>query len=222
MDRGTWAKAHRYPHGFRCINQLDLSNTGISGTINAWVFGIMFLNVSNNNLHGTIPRLFRSSKWNPQYMILSSNKFSGSLPRIGNNVVDLDLSHNLFSGGISGLLCDTTYETYALHLLHLEGNQLSGELPDCLTKWPYLAYLELGNNKMSGPIPNSIGFLIWLQSLSLYGNKFSGQIPFSMRNCTNMLKLDLSENNLDGNLPTWMGTSLLNLKILNLRSNKIS
>ncbi|KAH6806763.1 hypothetical protein C2S51_031594 [Perilla frutescens var. frutescens] len=205
----------------RTIDVLDLSNTGISGNIPASFLDIPFLNVSNNNLNGSIPRISSSKKLTPHRLYLSSNRFSGSLPRIDEDVLELDLSHNLFSEGISDFLCDTTFETYGLEFLYLEGNRLSGELPDCWEKWPYLRYLNLGNNTMSGRIPNSIGFLVWLESLSLYGNKFSGQIPFSMRKCINFLKIDLSQNNLDGNLPTWMGTSLPNLRILILRSNKL-
>ncbi|KAH6806762.1 hypothetical protein C2S51_031593 [Perilla frutescens var. frutescens] len=205
----------------RKIDVLDLSNTGISGNIPASFLDIQFLNVSNNNLNGSIPHINSFKNGRARNLLLSSNKFSGSLPRIHENVSSLDLSHNLFSEGISDFLCDTTFETYGLWLLHLEGNRLSGKLPDCWEKWPYLMYLNLGNNTMSGRIPNSIGFLVWLESLSLYGNKFSGQIPFSMHNCTDLLKIDLSHNNLDGNLPTWMGTSLPNLRILILRSNKL-
>ncbi|KAH6828920.1 hypothetical protein C2S53_013487 [Perilla frutescens var. hirtella] len=205
----------------RNIGFLDLSNTGISGNIPASFLNIQFLNVSNNNLNGSVPHINSFKNWRARYLCLSSNKFSGSLPRIHENVFTLDLSHNLFSEGISDFLCDTTFETYGLELLHLEGNRLSGELPDCWEKWPHLMFLKLGNNTMSGRIPNSIGLLVGLMSLSLYGNMFSGQIPFSMHKCTNLLMMDLSHNNLDGNLPTWMGTSLPDLRILILHSNKL-
>ncbi|KAH6761473.1 hypothetical protein C2S52_018906 [Perilla frutescens var. hirtella] len=205
----------------RNLDSLDLSNTGISGNIPASFLDIWFLNVSNNNLNGSIPNIISFKNGGAHHLFLSSNKFSGSLPRIDENVFSLDLSHNLFSEGISDFLCDSTFETYELQLLHLEGNRLSGELPDCWEKWPYLTYLKLGNNTMSGHIPNSMGFLLSLESLSLYDNKFSGQIPFSMHKCRSLLKIDFSHNNLDGNLPTWMGTSLPNLRILILRSNKL-
>ncbi|KAK6138287.1 hypothetical protein DH2020_027978 [Rehmannia glutinosa] len=222
----TWLETQK-----RHIWELDLSSTLISGNVPSWVWNIRYLNLSHNQLHGKIP-VINGPKDNyhiPEIyrdlslVYLSSNKFSGSLPRIGNTVTELDLSNNSFSGGISHFLCDTTNQTYRLEILHLGGNHLTGELPeDCLMKWPSLKVLNLGNNNLSGRIPSSIGFLANLRSLNLYNNNFSGHIPFSMRNCTNLVKIDLADNNLDGNIPTWMGTSLSNLWILILRSNKLS
>ncbi|KAH6778788.1 hypothetical protein C2S52_010025 [Perilla frutescens var. hirtella] len=216
LEMPSWLQTQRN------ITQLDLSNTGISGSISRWFFDTRYLNVSHNNLHGKIPHIIGSKRWYRQFLYMSSNKLSGPLPLIGVGVTELDLSHNLFSEGISDLLCNTTNEHYKLELLFLEGNQLSGELPECWNKWPYLTYLKLGNNTMSGSIPNSIGFLTGLLSLSLHSNRFSGQIPPAMQNCTALLKIDLSHNNLHGKLPTWIGTSLVNLEILILRSNKLS
>ncbi|GFQ01223.1 probable leucine-rich repeat receptor-like protein kinase at5g63930 [Phtheirospermum japonicum] len=205
---------------------LDLSCTGISGNVPSWIWNIRFLNLSHNQLHGKIP--FMSDPEDDYYglyrlIYLSSNNFSGSLPQVSHIVTELDLSNNSFSGNTSHLLCDTmTNETNQLVTLHLGGNLLTGELPDCFMKWPSLRMLNLGNNNLSGTIPNSIGFLAVLQSLNLYGNKFSGQIPFSIQNCTQLVKLDLSSNNINGSVPTWIGTSLSKLKFLILRSNKLS
>ncbi|KAK6144093.1 hypothetical protein DH2020_020913 [Rehmannia glutinosa] len=210
------------------ILELDLSSTGISGSVPSWLLNIRALNLSNNQLCGNIPVInipqdgFQAGTQHVVY--LSSNNFSGPLPIIGNTVTELDLSNNSFSGDIFHFLCDATKNgTNELRVLHLGRNHLSGELPeDCLMKWPSLTMLNLGYNNFSGKIPNSIGSLTYLQSLNLYGNKFSGHIPFSMQNCKELLKIDLSDNNLDGNIPTWMGTSLSKLLFVILRSNKLS
>ncbi|KAK6144094.1 hypothetical protein DH2020_020914 [Rehmannia glutinosa] len=208
------------------MNNLDLSNTGLSGNVPSWFWNILVLNISHNQLHGKIPLITGPKDEFSSLMrlvYLSSNKFSGPLPRVGYTVKELDLSNNSFSGDMSHFLCDMTNQTYQLEILHLGGNHLTGELPeDCLMKWPSLEVLNLGNNNLSGTIPNSIGFLANLRSFNLYGNKFSGHIPFSMRNCTKLLKIDLADNNLDGTIPTWMGASLSNLRFLILRSNKLS
>ncbi|KAL1557116.1 receptor-like protein EIX1 [Salvia divinorum] len=200
---------------------LDLSDTGIfSDNVPSWFWQIQFLNLSHNHLHGNIPDIRGSTEY--QYVYASSNQFEGSLPRVGDRLRELDLSNNSFSGGIAHFLCDDTYDTYSLEILHLGDNQLNGKLPDCWMKWPSLKYLNIGNNQMFGSIPASIGLLANLLSLNLHNNKFSGRIPFSMHNCKKMLKMGLADNNLGGNIPTWIGTSLVELWILILRSNNLS
>ncbi|KAL8458517.1 hypothetical protein ACS0TY_036150 [Phlomoides rotata] len=193
---GAGSKIPSWIEKQRNIVNLDLSNTGISGSIPSWVWKITFLSLSDNHLHGNI--------------------------QIEDTMGDLDLSNNSFSGDISHLLCDTTYQTYGLQTLLLGGNQFSGELPDCWTKLPSLKHLNLGNNNISGSIPNSIGFLAYLRTLNLYGNRLSGEIPFSMHNCTQLRLMNLADNDLDGGIPTWVGTHLVELKYLILRSNKLS
>ncbi|XP_051143767.1 receptor-like protein EIX2 [Andrographis paniculata] len=199
---------------------LDLSDTGLSGTVPNWMWEIRILNLSHNNFHGHIPdvNVFEDDY---RYLSLSSNRFSGPMPRIP-DASTLDLSDNLLMGGITRFLCDPTNATYNIIMLFLGGNKLSGELPDCWMKFPELQFLDLGDNNFSGRIPSSIGGLSSLLSLNLYGNKFSGQIPDSLMSCTYVRKIDLSCNDLDGNIPTWMGTSLPYLKFLILSSNRLS
>ncbi|KAK6138288.1 hypothetical protein DH2020_027979 [Rehmannia glutinosa] len=199
------------------VGELDLSSTGISGNVPSWLWEISFLGLSHNQLRGKIPDIS-----SPNVLYLRSNQFSGSLPRVEDTVTELDLSNNRFSRGISHFLCNTTRMIYTMEILDLEGNQLTGELPDCWMKWPSLKMLNLGNNMLSGNIPNSIGLLVDLLSLNLYNNKFSGQIPLSMQKCTQLFKIDFSGNDFDGNMPTWMVTNLGDLTILILRSNKLS
>ncbi|KAK6119138.1 hypothetical protein DH2020_047114 [Rehmannia glutinosa] len=85
------------------MNDLDLSSTGISGNVPSWFWNIRFLNISHNQLHGKIPVIsdpkdgFSGCE---KLVYLSSNKFSGSLPIVGNTVTELDLSNNLFSGDV--------------------------------------------------------------------------------------------------------------------------
>ncbi|KAL8459430.1 hypothetical protein ACS0TY_036789 [Phlomoides rotata] len=196
------------------LGDLDLSNTGISDTVPTWFWNIPFLNISHNQLSGSIPVIGYVGG-----IYLNSNQFSGHLPRVGNTVLDINLSNNLFFGGISHFLCDLTSKDW--RNLNLEGNQLTGEIPNCWMKMPDLAVVNLGLNNFSGSIPNSIGVLKSLFSLNLRNNKLSGQIPVSISNCTELVVMDLSENDLIGNIPRGIGTSLTKLRLLILRSNKL-
>ncbi|KAG6408277.1 hypothetical protein SASPL_131282 [Salvia splendens] len=191
-----WIESQRH------MSELDLSDTGISGTIPSWFWEIPFLNLTENDLCGEIPNLSRA-----RYVYLSSNRFSGSLPRVGDALVEMDLSDNSFSGSMTRFVCNSSY-THKVEILHLAANQLNRELPDCWKEWASLKYLNLGDNELSGVIPNSIGFLANLQSLNLYRNNFSGFIPSSLHKCNQLLKIELSENH---SLQPWIGTTLVEI-----------
>ncbi|XP_042012428.1 receptor-like protein EIX2 [Salvia splendens] len=192
-----------------------------------WVWDVISLNLSHNHFHGEIPDF---KPWGnrlvfPYYrhVYLSSNRFSGSLPQVSYDTLELDLSNDSFSGSLSHFLCDATSDsTNIMKILHLVNNLVSGEIPNCWMKWSSLEYINLGNNLLFGRIPGSIGSLSSLLSLNLDGNNFSGQVPLSIQNCTKLMKFDLGGNNLVGKMPTWIGTSFSNLMILVLSSNKFS
>ncbi|MCE3214800.1 hypothetical protein HAX54_053348 [Datura stramonium] len=211
------------------IINLDISNAGIVGEVPTWFWNlssqIRLLNMSHNQLMGEVPTISISdssmgSGGGPWLIYLSSNNFSGSLPHIPTMVTELDLSNNSFSEGLTNFLCDKKNESYMLEILHLGGNHLAGEIPDCWMNWPELRVVNLGENKLTGGIPRSIGALSNLKSLDLKRNKLSGALPSSLNNCTRLWKIDLNENELDGNLPPWLGTRLSKLIVLSLRSNK--
>ncbi|KAK4419604.1 Receptor-like protein 7 [Sesamum alatum] len=217
----SWNLGARIPTWLRTqksVSGLDLSCTGISGVIPKWFWNlsmISIMNLSHNQLSGELPDIN-----GPNWVYLSSNKFSGPLPRVSYSVSELDLSNNSFSGGVSRILCSN--RTNSLTILHLGRNQLSGEIPDCWMNSPSLQVINLGNNNLFGTIPGSMGLLGNLLSLNLYDNALSGKIPYSLQNCTRLIKLDLSGNKLDGDVPAWIGTSLSDLRILILRSNMLS
>ncbi|XP_022140821.1 LRR receptor-like serine/threonine-protein kinase GSO2 [Momordica charantia] len=206
------------------LYELDLSHARISDTVPYWFWSFStscsYLNLSHNQLFGKIPHILLNS---PSSMVyLSSNKFDGDLPRVSSNVIELDLSNNSFFGNMSHFLCHSRSQENQLKILYLGDNLLSGNIPDCWTKWMSLKVVKLDNNNLFGKLPSSMGSLNDLQSLHLRNNSLSGEIPSALKNCLSLWTLDLGLNAFQGNIPTWIGTNLSNLKVLGLRSNKLS
>ncbi|XP_019152114.1 PREDICTED: LRR receptor-like serine/threonine-protein kinase GSO2 [Ipomoea nil] len=210
------------------ISAVDISNAGIEGELPTWLWNfssqIELVNVSHNQLRGQIQNIPSHSTREIGMSLsvyLSSNQFSGPLPHISIHIIVLDLSNNSFSGNISNFLCHAQKVQYDLRILHLGGNDLFGEIPDCWMHWPYLEVLNMKENKLIGSIPNSIRLLSKLESLDMHKNMLSGPIPL-LQNCSSLLKVDLAENGFTGKIPRWLGTSLSDLIILRLRSNKFN
>ncbi|XP_027174174.1 receptor-like protein EIX2 [Coffea eugenioides] len=225
LDLSSWKLGPQFPNWLRLqkkIYHLDLSFTGISGDIPSWLWNLSaefdYLDLSHNQLSGSISHICCINE-----VHLSSNQFSGQLPRTtAYRVFTLDLSNNSFSGGLSHFLCHGAgvNKERGIQVLDLGENLLSGEIPDCWMNLPMLVFISLSNNNLSGSIPMSIGYLTSLLSLHLRNNSLSGGIPSSLENCTELITIDVAGNKLGGKLPTWLGPSLSKLRILILRSNK--
>ncbi|GAU25972.1 hypothetical protein TSUD_166540 [Trifolium subterraneum] len=201
---------------------LNISNAAIVDSVPVWFWHMsqhMYaLNLSYNNLRGTIPDLPLSFTYFP-ILILTSNQFESSIPPfMFKAAAALHLSHNRFSN-LDSLLCDKNNTISSLGILDVSNNQLKGEIPDCWSNHKSLQYLDLSNNKLSGKIPLSIGALVNLKALVLHNNSLIGELPFSMKNLTNLTMLDVGENKLSGSIPSWIGENLNQLAVLSLRVN---
>ncbi|CAN1813669.1 Receptor-like protein EIX2 [Linum perenne] len=202
LDLGSWYVGPGFPHWLQTLEQLmslDLFNSGISEPIPEW-----FWNMSSQFY----------------YLNFSFNCLEGPMPLISSNLTFLDLSNNLLSGKLLKFLCFNPNQMKEMEFLNLQGNHLTGEIPNCWKAWQRLKAIKLGSNKFSGKIPNSIGYLSNLKSLRFQNLSLTGEIPPSLGNCSRLVSVDLSQNDLEGNIPEWMGQSLPALSILSLGSNK--
>ncbi|KAL5173640.1 Receptor-like protein EIX2 [Glycine soja] len=213
-----------FPKWLETQNQfrdIDISNAGIADMAPKWFWANLAfrerisMNISYNNLHGTIPNFPIK---NIQYFLtLGPNQFDGPVPPFLRGSVFLDLSKNQFSDSLSFLCANGTVET--LYELDLSNNHFSGKIPDCWSHFKSLTYLDLSHNNFSGRIPTSMGSLLHLQALLLRNNNLTDEIPFSLRSCTNLVMLDISENRLSGLIPAWIGSELQELQFLSLGRN---
>nr|GEV33749.1 receptor-like protein EIX2 [Tanacetum cinerariifolium] len=206
---------------------LDLSNSSIKDTIPDWFENISshiyYLDLSNNQISGKLPRLqaFSNLKWSGgRYVMVKSNKFEGSVASFPSNVQVLDLSDNLLSGNVP-----QTNQTMNpdLRIVNLSKNRFTGSSSSLLRELDIFASnIDLSINTITGFLPISLGSLTFLESLHLQNNSVEGSLPLSLQNLTSLVTMDLGNNLFFGSIPFWIGEKLSNLKILNLQSNKFT
>ncbi|XP_061999294.1 receptor-like protein 7 [Rosa rugosa] len=200
--------------GANNVNFIDLSNNGLTGTINSTYWGnltkLSFIDLRSNKLDGNIPASLFSLPL-LDYLWMSENKFEGSIPSFSGakNVNFIDLSYN----GLTGTINSTHWGNLTkLSELNLRSNKLDGNIPASLFSLPLLRSLDLSSNQFSGPFPeisNVSSYLLNGPDLELY-----------LRNQSNLNTLDLSENQINGKIPDWIW-SLNNLILLNLSCNSL-
>ncbi|HEX5626222.1 MAG TPA: T9SS type A sorting domain-containing protein [Saprospiraceae bacterium] len=140
---------------------------------------VHLINLSNNNLQGSIPGSL-GGLMELRILYLFGNKLNGSIPVEMGNLT-------------------------ALEDLAIEDNQLSGPIPPELGSATALKYLSLAKNELNGPIPTALANLAELQVLNLSHNQLSGNIPGSLSLLDNLNILDLSHNDLNGSVPANIG-----------------
>ncbi|XP_058745145.1 receptor-like protein EIX2 [Vicia villosa] len=202
------------------LQRIDISNAEISDAVPVWFWTqtkyLNFMNISYNNLFGTIPNLpIRFSEGCE--VILDSNQFEGSIPLFLQSATFLRLSENKFSEPRLFLCSNNSIDR--LHLLDISKNQLSKQLPDCWSHLKSLEFLDLSGNTLSGEVPSSLGSLHALKVLILRNNTFTGMLPMSLINCTGLIMLDVGDNRFSGPIPYWLGQEL---QMLSLRRNQFS
>ncbi|KAH0646549.1 hypothetical protein KY284_034433 [Solanum tuberosum] len=207
---------------------LRLSNNKLKGKIFSEEVRphiLSFLYLNGNNFEGPLPRnIFLRS-----LIVLdaSSNNFTGEIPRwIMDNtrLLQLDLSKNHLEGLIPVEICNlksiyilaisenrlsgfipSCMSSLPLEHIHLEKNQLGGELGHVLFNFSSLITLDLGNNNLTGNIPHTIGLLNTLNYLLLSNNQMEGEIPTQICMLNKLSIVDLSFNKLYGPLPPCLG-----------------
>lgn len=197
---------------------LSISNASINA-IPDW-FWVVFsgaesLNLSDNQIFGALPATLEFMA--TYTMVLSNNRFNGTVPKFPKNITYIDISRNSLSGPLP-----YDFEAPWLSHLLLYNNSISGTIPSSLCSLENLEVLDLSRNMLTGEFPNcqenSEPFME-LRILKLNTNNLSGEFPSAFKGRPFVAFVDLSYNQFSGNLPVWIWEEMPTLALLRLRSN---
>eukprot|EP00850_Spirogloea_muscicola_P015581 SM000121S25978 [mRNA] locus=s121:45434:65270:- [translate_table: standard] len=157
---------------------------------------------------------------------LMDMKLAGELPAAAGlgdlgELVRLYLSRNALTGAIPG---GELARMSRLQVLHLDGNNFTGPLPNELGDCKNLRVLDVNSNpRLTGAVPSSLGCLKRLYFLYLSHSGLSGPLPPELGNATALTTLDveLLPPGLTGPIPAELG-QLSRLRTLRLRYNSLT
>lgn len=157
---------------------------------------VVLINLSANNLTGTIPEaLFQISTL--ERLWLHSNPISFQFPSttLTTNLQELRLD-NTGLASLKGIGVLTSLVT-----LHLEHNLIQGQFNYELFNLTNIRALFLGDNGISGTFPADIEQLSYLNTLSLRDNGIEGNLP-GFEKVRDLTIVDLSNNKFTGTIPS--------------------
>ncbi|KDO59380.1 hypothetical protein CISIN_1g0021861mg [Citrus sinensis] len=166
---------------------------------------VVGINLSMKGLSGALPgkplRIFFNELVD---LNLSHNSFSGQFPvEIFNltSLISLDISRNNFSGHFPGGI----QSLRNLLVLDAFSNSFSGSVPAEISQLEHLKVLNLAGSYFSGPIPSQFGSFKSLEFLHLAGNLLNDQIPAELGMLKTVTHMEIGYNFYQGNIPWQLG-----------------
>ncbi|XP_078154339.1 receptor like protein 27-like [Carex rostrata] len=164
-----------------------------------------------------------SSKTLPRGLDLSFNNITGTMPPCLLEHAESYEVLNLQSNNLSGPLPRNINQECKLVIINLSGNRINGSLPQSLLNCDTLQILDLGNNQIVDRFPFRLGTLRNLRVLVLRSNQFYGPISnMEVKTKTNnsifptLQVFDVSSNHFSGIISK---TFFENLKAMVSNSN---
>ncbi len=111
--------------------------------------------------------------------------------------------------------------SYHVMVLHPQGLNLAGTLPESLGNLSYVLSLDFTDNKIHGTIPISFGNLTLLQGIILAENEMSGVLPDSLSQLSQLSFLNGQFNAFEGTIPESY-SKLTNLRYFLFENNFLS
>ncbi|KAD4180140.1 hypothetical protein R6Q59_023569 [Mikania micrantha] len=135
------------------------------------------------------------------YVDLSGNRLTGGIPSDIFHALNLEHFSVSNNPNLGGIVPEKTWYLPALHNFSASSCNISGNFPE-FKSCKSLSFIELNGNHLSGNIPESISFCENLETLNFAENNFSGQIPLKLGSLMKLKFLNLSYNHLSGSIPT--------------------
>uniref|UniRef100_A0A8J9X152 Uncharacterized protein n=1 Tax=Phaeodactylum tricornutum TaxID=2850 RepID=A0A8J9X152_PHATR len=178
---------------------------------------LLVLDFSRNSIGGTIPLQLGRSMIELQYLFLNRNEITGTLPsEMGfmESVRSIRLGNNRLQGSIPS----TFNRMYQLRDLGLDNNYITADIPD-LEGCQHLIGLYLNNNRLNGRLDTSIGKLTNLFELRVDQNYLQGTIPPEVSNMRRLEHFRANNNLLTGTIPNEIFLKTLRMKEVDLQRN---
>nr|GEV16993.1 protein kinase-like domain-containing protein [Tanacetum cinerariifolium] len=167
---------------------------------NCKLVGMLPISIESNKLEGHIPSSLGNCK-ELNGLTLGDNKLSGKMPKqllqLPSLTNFLDLSYNNLSGSIPSEIKELKMLSY----LDLSYNNLLGNITSSLGECISLTELYLHGNIFQGIIPSSFSSLRGLKVLDISQNNLSGKIPQFLDKWNSLEFLNLSFNDFEGEVP---------------------
>ncbi|KAJ3681534.1 hypothetical protein LUZ60_016023 [Juncus effusus] len=172
ISSGGWTLPPDLTESTQLVN-LTLNGCGLVGPIPDFLGkfpNLMMLQLSYNNLTGTIPAILAGSSIQVLWL---NNQGGGGLTGPIDVITQMTFLNEvwLHGNGLTGRIPDSIGALTALNKLWLNNNKLVGLIPSNLTSLPGLRDLKLDNNLLMGPIP-SLKY-----NFTYSGNSFCTSVP---------------------------------------------
>ncbi|GLU05344.1 hypothetical protein SLE2022_224470 [Rubroshorea leprosula] len=209
------------------LTRIDISLNAITGPLPLNLGNLkrlQFINLGGNPLgtgKGDVDFIFSLTNCSSlRRLWLLDDQLKGVLPGSIANLSSNLLSFRLDGNYLSGNIPQGIENLVNLELLVLDFNEITGSIPDTIGHLSRLQVFSMADNKFSGKIPSSIGNMTLLSRLILEANMLEQAIPSSLGNCTVLQELILSTNRLVGKIPEGViGLSSLSLGLGLARNN---
>jgi Leucine-rich repeat (LRR) protein len=203
-----------------------LVNCRIRGTIPETLFAqpqLLKLDVSSNNISGSIPDLFGGVPRLKEFLA-DSNQLTHEIPATLFDLRDLrtlSLSYNALNGSLPKNMGNGNGGTLLRNLRLSWNGDITGSIPSAIGGLVGLVEWQSDGLGLTGSAPDGFCNMTQLETLSVGFNKLSGTLPSCFNRLQNLQYLSFRQNRLEGSLPTCLATNPL-LRFFLVQANRFN